>query len=125
MTNQPYINKSEIADTIIKIEKQEIQYQTLEKLIDPVSDIFDAKRLEKMEKNITFTREKLIKKYKNRQDYKKLNDIEIINKKEFRDKQTDLIKMKETVISKFIIVSNNPYPKKYYLIINHVTRQVI
>jgi hypothetical protein len=114
-----------MSDVTIKVETEEVQFETPENLTDKVQDMSEAKRIGKLKKDFDFTKKKIYKKYKHRFEYKNPDGSDITSKREFRDAQIRLVQDPSTYVSKAIHISKDHNPQDCYLFIDDTTRQVV
>jgi len=123
--NRPDRSKSQMSDVTIKVETEEVQFETPENLSDKVQDVSEVKRIGKLKKDMNFTKKQTYKKYKHRFEYSNPDGSPIANKKEFREAQIRLVQDSDTYVSKAIHISKDHNPQDCYLFINDATRQVV
>jgi len=123
--NRPDRSQSQMSDITIKVEKEEVRFETPNNLNDRVQDASETKRIGKLKKDLDFTKKQTYRKYKHRFEYSNLDGSPISNKKEFREAQIRLIQDSNTYVSKAIHISKDHDPRHCYLFINDSTSQVI
>jgi hypothetical protein len=114
-----------MSDVTIKVEKEEIQFETPYILTDRVQDVSEAKRIGKFEKDVIFTKKQTYRKYKHCFEYSNPYGSTISNKKEFREAQIRLVQYSNTYVSKAIHISKDHDPRNCYVFINDQMRQVV
>ena len=85
-----------MSDTTIRVEKDEVEFETPNDLTDSPQDASEAKRVGKFEKDVNFPKKQIYKKYKHRSEYSNPDGRPISNKEEFRDAQVKLVQDDET-----------------------------
>jgi hypothetical protein len=123
--NRPDRSKSQMSDITIKVEKEEVQFETPNNLTERVQDASEAKRIGKFKKDVNFTKKQIYRKYKHRFEYSNPDGSPISNKKEFLEAQIRLVQDSNTYVSKAIHISKDHDPRHCYLFINDSTRQVV
>lgn len=123
--NRPDLSKSQMSDVTIKVKKEEVQFETPKNLNDRVQDLSETKRIEKLEKDVDFKKKQVYKKYKNRNEYKNQDAIDITSKQQFRDAQIQLVQDSNTYVSKAVHISKDHDPRDCYLFIDDESRQAV